>query len=220
MRLEALESHARGAGPLQRLDPRAKLLATLGFVVAVVATPPGAWSVLGAEAMAMALVVGLSGLPPGAILRRWLALSAPVVGLGVLVAAGHPARAELGFAAVAGSIVARNSLAVVALVTLAGTTPLPRLLSGLRRLGAPSALVATLHFMSRYLHVLADGLARMLRARRARTFRRRGKAGWSSLAGAIGALFVRSAGRGERVHMAMLARGWDGTIRTLDDDEP
>ncbi len=40
---------------------------------------------------------------------------------------------------------------------------------------------------------------------------------WSLLGGLIGMLFLRTFERAERVHGAMVARGWDGTIRSLDD---
>jgi cobalt/nickel transport system permease protein len=69
------------------------------------------------------------------------------------------------------------------------------------------------------LHVLTDELDRMLKARRSRTFRRTGRLDWGLLTGSIGILFLRAFERGERVHSAMLARGWDGTIRTLDATE-
>ena len=217
MRLEALEARGFDDGPLRRLDTRLKLLASFGFILGVVATPPGAWRLLGAEAMAIALTFGLSGLSPWGAFRRWLALAPPVVGLGALAAIGHPDLERIGFLGLAGSIVARNSLAVLTLLILSGVTPFQRLLAGLRRLGVPAFLVATLHFMSRYLQVLTDQLSRMLQARRSRSFRRRAGPGWWSLGGILGALMLRSAERGERVHLAMLARGWDGTIRNLDD---
>ena len=87
------------------------------------------------------------------------------------------------------------------------------------RLRVPPVLVATLHFMYRYLHVLRDELARMVQARRARSFRRRGALDWGLLSSLIGVLFLRAMERGERVHAAMRARGWDGTLRTLDGDD-
>jgi cobalt/nickel transport system permease protein len=77
-------------------------------------------------------------------------------------------------------------------------------------------LVATLHFMDRYAGVLAGERNRMMLARRARSFSRHGRLGMSALGGLLAALFVRSMERGERVHSAMLARGWDGTLRSLD----
>ncbi len=216
MRLEQLERHGEGDGPLHRLDPRVKLVATLAFVVAVVATPVGWWRPLAAEGLVLAFVVGLSGVPPRELLARWLAFAALVGFLALMVAPSHPSRPSLGVAAVALTIVAKNSLAFVATLTLVNVTPFRKLLVAMRRLGIPPALVATLQFMYRYLHVLADELDRMVKARRSRTFRRSGRLDWGLLTGLIGILFLRTFERGERVHAAMLARGWDGTIRTLD----
>src|SRR5437763_1681170 len=42
---------------------------------------------------------------------------------------------------------------------------------------------------------------------------------WGLPSGLIGALLIGALERGERVHAAMIARGWDGTIRTLDGTE-
>jgi cobalt/nickel transport system permease protein len=89
----------------------------------------------------------------------------------------------------------------------------------MRSLGVPAILVSTLHFMSRYINVLGDELHRMTQARRSRSFQKSGRLDWILLTGLIGKLLIRSLERGERVHSAMLARGWDGTIRSLDAPE-
>ena len=216
MRLDALERHAETDGPLQRLDARIKIVATLSFVVAVVATPVGLWRPLVVEALILSFIVGLSQIPPRELIGRWLGFVVLVGFLAAMVAQSHPDRARLGPFVVWLSILSKNSLAFVSVLTLAGTTPFRRVLVGLGRLGMPTVLVSTLHFMGRYLHVLFDEMARMTQARRSRTFRRSGRLDWGLLTGLIGMLFVRSFERGERVHAAMLARGWDGTIRTLD----
>jgi len=216
MRLDFLERYSSGDGPLHRLDARAKLVAALAYVVAVVATPVNGWRLMAAGGLLLAFVVGLSGIPPRELFRRWLAFL-PLVGfLTAMVAPAHPARAALGLAGAAGAILARNSLAFLAMMVLANVTPFPRLLAAMGRLGAPAVLVATLHFMYRYLYVLADELGRMAQARRARSFRRTGRLDWGLLTGLIGVLLLRALERGERVHAAMVARGWDGTIRGLD----
>ncbi len=216
MRLDALERQAETDGPLQRLDARIKIVATLSFVVAVVATPVGLWRPLVVEALILSFIVGLSQIPPRELIGRWLGFVVLVGFLAAMVAQSHPDRVRLGPFAVWLSILSKNSLAFVSVLTLAGTTPFRRVLVGLGRLGMPTVLVSTLHFMGRYLHVLFDEMARMTQARRSRTFRRSGRLDWGLLTGLIGMLFVRSFERGERVHAAMLARGWDGTIRTLD----
>jgi cobalt/nickel transport system permease protein len=218
MRLEiaSIDRHARAAGPLQALDARAKIVATVAYVILVVATPVGLWWWLAAEGLSLAIVVAVSRVSPRLLIARWLGFVVLVGFLAAMVATAHPARPRLGFGAIWLAILAKNSLAFVAVLTLAATTPIHRLLGGLGRLGVPAVLVSTLHFMIRYLAVLGDELARMVQARRSRTFRRSGVLDWGLLTGLIGMLLIRSFERGERVHAAMLARGWDGTIRSLD----
>ena len=209
-----------GAGdhptPNRRLDARPALIATLAYVVAVVATPAGWWVLLAGEALLLLVVVVRSGVPLLGLGRRWLAFL-PLVGfLAAMVSPTHPARATIGLAGVVGLLLARNSLAFLALTVLAHVTPTHHLLTAMARLGAPEVLVATLHFMDRYRHVFADELGRMVQARRARTFRRAGRLDWGLLSGLVGVLLLRALERGERVHAAMVARGWDGTFRGLD----
>ena len=213
---ETLEHHAEHSGLLQRIDARIKILAVLIFVILVVATPVGIWDILALEALILAFVVGLAQISPWTLIRRWLGFIVLVGFLAAVVAQTHPQRTRLGWLAVCLSILAKNSLAFVAVMTMTGTTPFRRLLVGLGQLGMPAVLVSTLHFMNRYLNVLRDELARMTQARRSRTFRRSGRLDWGLLTGLVGMLLVRSFERGERVHAAMLARGWDGTLRSLD----
>jgi cobalt/nickel transport system permease protein len=67
-------------------------------------------------------------------------------------------------------------------------------------------------FMLRYVYVVRDDVARMRIARESRGFNAKGPAQWKVLAQAGAALFVRSYERGERVHLAMLSRGYSGSI--------
>jgi cobalt/nickel transport system permease protein len=206
-----------GAGPLGRLDARATLLTTVAYVIAVVATPPGAWPWLAGEAAALAVAIAVARVSPFGLLRRWLGFLPPLLFLAAMVAPSHPSRPRMGWAAVAGAIVLKNSLAFLAMMLLARVTPFRSVLAAMGRLGMPVVLISTLRFMERQVHILADDLRRMLLARRARSFRRPGRLDVAMLAGLVGMLFLRSLERGERVHAAMLARGWDGTVRTLDE---
>jgi len=217
MRLEGLDRHSAGQGPLHRLDARLKLIAAVVFVLIAVTTPIGAWTALGTEGLVLAFVIGLAGIPPRELARRWLGFFVLVGFLAVVVAPAHPARAQYGLAVVASTILIKNSLALLTMLVLAGVTPFHKLLAGLRKLGVPLLLVATLQFMERYRYVLMDELDRMTTARRARTFTRGGAPGWHVLTGLIGMLFLRTFERAERVHGAMVARGWQGTLHHLDD---
>ena len=220
MRHDRLEPGGRGIGPLRRLDARLKLVATLAFVVAVVSTPIGAWRPLAVAALVLAFLCGLGGASPGVLARRWLAMAPLILMFAALIAPSHPKADTYGPWFVGGTIVAKNALALSAVLLLGEVTPIRDLLVALGRLRVPPTLVATLHLMARYLVVLVDQLGRMARARRCRSFRRGRVAEWPLGASVIAALMLRAFERGERVHSAMLARGWDGTIRSLDGPDP
>jgi cobalt/nickel transport system permease protein len=87
----------------------------------------------------------------------------------------------------------------------------------MRRLGVPHVLVATLQLMERFIHVLGEELGRIRTARRARSFRPWSDWSWTLLTGMISVLLLRSLERSERVHAAMISRGWDGTMRSLEE---
>lgn len=74
-----------------------------------------------------------------------------------------------------------------------------------------------LSFMYRYLFVVIDEVTSMKQARDSRNFGG-GKKLWQirTVGNMIGTLFLRSYERGERTYSAMVARGFDGQIRTLN----
>jgi cobalt/nickel transport system permease protein len=216
MRFDSFENYSEHDGPLQNLDPRLKLAATVAYVILVVAMPIGWWRALATLGLLLAFLVGLSGVQPRELARRWLGFFVLFGFLTLMVAPSRPERNEYGVAVVALAILAKNSLAFLATLLLVQVTPFRALLIAMRRLGIPAVLVGTLQFMYRYLFVLGDELERMMQARRARRFTRTGRLDWGLLTGLIGTLFLRAFERGERVHDAMLARGWDGTPRNLD----
>ncbi|WP_337176854.1 energy-coupling factor transporter transmembrane component T [Paludisphaera sp.] len=202
--------------PGRRPDARVKLIAAVGFVVAVVVAPPGSWRYLGALGLGLGGVVVASGVSIPRLFARWLGFLLLVGFLAALAAGRVAATSGLSWRMAALDLVARNGLALLAMMTLAQVTPWTEMLRAMRRLGMPPALASTLAFMHRYGFVLRDELARMATARRARSFGRRGP-GFAALASLIGVLLGRALDREERVFAAMTARGWDGTLRTLDD---
>ena len=116
------------------------------------------------------------------------------------------------------AIVAKGTLGVLVAITLSATTTAREILSGLEKLRLPLPLVNIAAFMLRYLNVINDEMTRMRIARESRGFEARGISSWRVLAQTIGSLFIRSYERGERVYLAMLARGFNGRIPR--DNEP
>ncbi|APW60725.1 energy-coupling factor transporter transmembrane component T family protein [Paludisphaera borealis] len=204
-------------GPLHRLDARVKLVAAVVYVVAVVATPLGSWRLLGLLGLVLAMLIAASGASPVRLFTRWLGFLALVGFLAAVTAGGLAARANMSWGLVVLNLLIKNSLAFLMMLVLVHVTTWPKLLLAMRRLGMPPVLAATLSFMDRYVNVLRDELERMRSARRARWFRRRGDLSIGTLSTLIGVLLLRALEREERVHAAMTARGWDGTIRTLED---
>jgi cobalt/nickel transport system permease protein len=113
------------------------------------------------------------------------------------------------------SIVAKGSLGVLAAVILSTTTTAREILRGLERLKLPTVMVQIASFMLRYVNVISDEMERMKIARESRGFIATGIKHWKVIATSAAALFIRSYERGERVHLAMLSRGFDGNLPSL-----
>lgn len=217
--------HVDADSPLHRLPPQCKVAATALFVIAVVATPREAWWAFVAD---LALLVGLASLgrvPLGVVARR-LVLEAPFLAFAVLlpfVAAGR--RVDVGPLSLSESglwgawnILAKGTLGAFAAILLVSTTELASILRGLERLRVPRAFTTVAGFMVRYADVVSGELTRMSVARRSRGHDPRWLWQARAVAASAGALFVRSYERGERVYVAMVARGWDGAMPVLRDD--
>ncbi|WP_256106074.1 cobalt ECF transporter T component CbiQ [Streptomyces sp. ODS05-4] len=210
--------------PVHRLPPHCKLTAVFCFVLVVVCTPRTALWAFAAYALLLAAVAAAARVPAGFVLRR-LVIEVPFVAFAFLmpfVVPGEQIRL-LGFLDVsvpglwdAWNVLAKGTLGVTASVLLAATTELRALLLGLERLRLPPLIVQIASFMIRYGDVVTDEMRRMSVARRSRGFEARGPRHWGVLAKSAGALFIRSYERGERVHLAMLSRGYAGTMPVID----
>jgi cobalt/nickel transport system permease protein len=90
------------------------------------------------------------------------------------------------------------------------TTTIPALFHGLAALRMPPLLVAILASMYRYISVLADEFTAMRRAATSRNLFSTGRRQRQVIGNMMGSLFIRTYERGERIHQAMLARGFTG----------
>ena len=216
-----------GHSVVHRAPAHLKLLALVGFMLVVVATPREWYALFGAYLLVLLVVVGLSGVPPGYLAKRMLietpfvlfALAVPFIAEGPQVDVAGLSLSEPGLWAAWG-LLAKGTIGVLASLTLAATTEPQDILVGLRRLRLPDMIVQIMGFMLRYLDVVTAELGRMTTAMRSRGCDPRSPRHWPVLARSLGALFIRSYERGERVHLAMLARGYDGTLPDLAPNTP
>lgn len=212
--------HFHGHSPLHRAPAHLKVVGLVAFMLVVVATPvPWVPAFVGFAAV-LAVLVALSGVPVPFLARR-MVIETPVLVFAALlpfIAVGSRTEvlglsvSEAGLVA-AGGLVMKATLGVLASLLLAATTDPRDLLAGLERLRVPAQLVQIMGFMIRYLDVVTDELRRMRTAGESRGFTARDPRHWPVIGRSAGALFIRSFERGERVHLAMISRGYDGSVR-------
>jgi len=93
------------------------------------------------------------------------------------------------------------------------TSPLSRTLQGFTTLGLPPALTQMILLCHRYLFVFQQEITRMQRSMRVRGFTPGSNlATMRTMGNCFGMLFIRSFERTERVHEAMLSRGYRGPL--------
>lgn len=203
---------------IHRLDARAKVLVVLIFIVTVVSFGRYELSAMVPFFLFPVAMVVLADLPAGFIARK----VALVIPFAAVIGIFNPLfdreiQIYLGSFAVSGgwlscaSIVLRATLTVTAAVILVAVTGFTAVCEALERLGMPHPLAVQLLFMHRYLFVLADAAARASRARELRAFGTRGM-GMGPFTSMAGHLLLKAWERAERIHMAMLARGFQGTF--------
>jgi cobalt/nickel transport system permease protein len=203
-----IDRYAHLDSPLHILEPRSKILAFTALIVCVLSIPTGRGLLLVAYFFAAAILMGISQIPLPFILGRTL-LILPFI---VLASLAAPWRGFPGLAA----LFIRAVLCLVLLILLTNTTRFVELLRGLRRFGCPQVLVMNLSFLYRYFFVLTEEAMRM---KQARDCRRVGRAPFFEelriLGSMLGTLLIRSFERAERMHGAMLSRGYCGEFPVI-----
>lgn len=214
--LKRLELLADGDSPIHALDARAKVLVTFVFIIAVVSCNRYEIARLLPFFIFPAVMIALSGLPPLYIARK-IALISPFV---LMIGLFNPFfdRAilyQIGPLGISGGWISLLSLFIRSLLTvgsafvLVGTTGFTAVCQALERLGIPQVLAVQLLFLHRYIFVLADETERATRARQLRSCGKKG-VGVASFGSLVGHLLLRTWQRADRIHTAMLARGFVG----------
>ena len=205
--------------PVHRLPAQVKLVVTPLFVFVVVSTPHHQIWAFAGYALLLLTTVAVARLPLATLARR-MAVEVPFVAFAVLLPfVSRGERVELLGVSVsvtglwgAWNVLAKASLGVFTSLIVAATTDVRDLVAGLDRLRMPTLVVQIIMFMIRYAEVVTDEMRRMHLARVCRGFTARDVRHLPVLARSLSALFIRSYERGERVHLAMLSRGYTGRM--------
>lgn len=207
---------------LHHLDARAKIVAFVAFVIIVVSTPAQVVWAFVLYAALLTFVAGLARVQAVGILKRLVFVLPILVAVAVFIpffdpdttagSAATAAEAQRSGWLLLWNAGAKAVLGVFSVSLLGLTTTFPELISGLERLKMPRVFVLIASFMIRYGEVFAEELRRSRRALASRNFRPRWLGNAPVLGHMLSALFLRSYGRGERVYVAMLSRGYTGRV--------
>jgi cobalt/nickel transport system permease protein len=207
-----------------RLDPRAKIVGLTGVTLVAVSTPLDGWPVYVACAAVLAAYAAVARVAPADLWRRVRIVLPLVLVVGLLVPfvrrggatyeLGPVTVHEAGLAIFA-TVAAKATLGTLSAALLIATTPFPAVLRGLEALRVPRLLILIAAFMYRYLFVIVAEVGRMRSALLSRGYRPRHALHAGPMGRVATAMFLRTYGRGERVYLAMLARGYAGSMPRL-----
>ena len=236
------DSYSKRKGLLQSLDPRVKLISILALVVAVCLTKD--IRVLAAIYLLMLIFVVLSRIEVIFFIKRvWLfipifsgLIMLPMIfnvfysGDSLITLATLGSGAHLGPISLPESIsitrqgiifaatfTFRVAVSVSAVVLLFLTTRQEELFKALRSVGIPKIYVLTIDMCYRYIFLFMDVIRDLHMAKKSRTIRSMStfeEQKW--VGGRIGYMLVKSLDMSEKVHQAMLSRGFDGDIKIMN----
>ena len=204
---------------VHRLDPRVKILVSFIFILFVVSFPKYELSGLIPFFFYPVFLLAAGDIPLKAIAKKVIFVSPFAIFIGIFnpLIDTEVIVSPLGIPISGGwisfcSIIIKFILTVSTALLLIAVTSFPGICEGLERLKFPRILVIQLLFLYRYLFVLLEETLRIVRAREARSFGKRGKE-IKTFIRLISVLLLRTLERSERIYQAMLSRGFRGEIR-------
>ena len=222
-----VERYAASDGLLQRIDPRVKLCSVAALIFSAVAVRT--LIPLAILLVAVAAVCIASKIPLKFFFLRttiFIPIFAGVIALPLpFITLGTPL-ATVGYgdfiltvtregAYRAGQFTLRVWTCVALSILLMLTTRFSKLIQAMENFRFPKVFVTMMAVTYRFIFLFINETFRMALAKESRTVTRlRWKGNVKSLANMIATLFIRAHERGERVYLAMVARGYAGTIRS------
>jgi cobalt/nickel transport system permease protein len=214
-----LDVDSQGSTFWHKLAPKTRLICALLFVFATALTPNGHWHTWLVYGLGLGALILWSRLTLPVLVKR-VAVEMVFMGvvlLGTLFRDGGEVLWQWGWLRVTtmglmvlGSVTLKALLCLLMMNFLVLTTSIPALLHAFAALRTPPLLVAILASMYRYIGVLAEEFETMKRAAASRNLM--GSNRWQRLVvgNMMGSLFIRTYERGDRIHHAMLSRGYNG----------
>ena len=219
------ETFAAGNSPIHRLDPRSRIVAATAFAF-LVALSNRFPALLTACAFSF-LLVGISRLSVKEVLKRIALVNGFVLFFWIVVPVTYPGEplfslGPLAFSRegilVAARITLKSNAILLTFIALIATSSVATLGAALGRMGVPDKIVYLLLLNYRYIFVMEEEYHRLIRSATVRGFQPSTTVHtYKTMAYLVGMLFVRASERAERVHMAMVCRGFSGKFYSLQE---
>ena len=219
------EPFAIGTSIIHQLDPRIRVGVTVLYAFAVALSYR--FSVLIMALVVSSVLIVISQIRITDVFRRIIWVNALILLLWLLLPFTFKGEilTRIGSLAIyrpgvvlAAQITLKSNAILLAFIALVATMSFATLGHALFRLHVPEKIVHLLLMTYRYIFVIEQEYERLIRATKIRGFRPGTNANtYRTYSYVVGMLFVRAAARAERVHQAMLCRGFKGKFYSLQE---
>lgn len=220
-----IEELAAGDSLIQRLDPRVKIVVVFLFSVAVAVSNRFVVLML---ALGLGVCIVLAArLPIKKLVRRLVPVNMFIILLWFFLPFTFEGEPLFSVGPLVGThegvlyaarISIKSNAIMVMLIALVASTSILTLGHAMHELRVPKKIVHLFFFTYRYIYVIHREYLRLVSAMKVRGFRPGTNVHtYKTLAYLVGMLLVRSSDRAERVHNAMLCRGFSGNLYSLSE---
>jgi cobalt/nickel transport system permease protein len=219
------EHFVTGDSFIHRLDPRVKIVEV--FLFSVVVAISTRFVVLVSALILGVCVTWLASLSPKELLRRLVPINVFIIFLWFFLPFTFEGEPLFSLGPLVGThegvlyatqITIKSNAIVVVLIALVSSTSILTLGHAMHELRVPKKIVHLFFFTYRYVHVIYREYFRLVNAMKVRGFRPgTNMHTYKTFAYLVGMLLVRSCDRAQRVHRAMLCRGFRGNLYSLSE---
>ncbi len=207
-----LDKYAYLESPIHKIEPRIKTALIFVLIFATALVQENKLQALATFLLLAFVGILLSKINLTVALKRLLIILPPAVALSAVYSIQH----RFNFDPYLFVFYLMKAIACFLFVfLLVSTTKFDVLLKTLRFYRVPVVIISILSFLYRYVFVVQDEFERMMRAHTLKTNGSKRKLQLRSYFNMVGILFMRTYERSERIHRAMLSKGYDPEIAYL-----
>ncbi|HUV50679.1 MAG TPA: cobalt ECF transporter T component CbiQ [Anaerolineae bacterium] len=208
---------------IHRLDPRIKIV--MVFLFSVLAAVSNRFVVLISALVAGIIILFSARIQIKEVFKRLIPVNTLLIFLWLFLPFTFAGEHLFSISSLTGTregvlfafrITIKSNAIMLMLISLTASTPIFTIGHAMHQLGMPKKLVHLFFFTYRYLHVIFKEYTRLVNSMKIRGFKPKTDLHtYKSYANLVGMLLVRGFDRSQRVHNAMICRGFSGKLYSL-----